>query len=487
MVREVWRDFLRGAAMLPMTEISMKRAAWGRSYISMLRKHILPPSAVGDLNQVKQYVRSITHQHRASSKSLVIEDNPKPIPIIINHTTPTGYFERPGTPISLNQPARSPSISTSVFSESFWPLSSGHEIDDDASVRGLMSPRSVKSDGGGGGTPGVSEHYDAYTRAIERGLQDTTQFRGRHLIVFVHGLLGSAWDFRLYKNKILLARHNLGLPCNDIVFLNSNSNEEDTFDDISTLADNLVSEIVEFVEMEMIRVDRLSFVCHSLGGIIARCAIEKPLMATFYDKYNTFTTFATPHLSIGVTNNRLLAMLASMYQYIDKSPCVDQLLLRDAQDKRDSFLYKQAMRTTALGHFKRVRLLAAAQDGYAGLGSALILDSGHGRLRPGSGEQSWWKCQPFPCIPNGSPQQRPDPTSPMSPMSPLPVATVDMAYDEMLSALSNTLSHMRVERYVVWFPTLVRKTDVLGRQAHIAILDDPMMLEMAGLLGKFHL
>ncbi|KAJ3005592.1 hypothetical protein HKX48_000602, partial [Thoreauomyces humboldtii] len=378
MSENVWGDFVRDAGMLPLAEVLIRRTNWARSNVTMLRKHVLPSSGIESLQQ------GVTLHHRTLNCPLVLEEQHKPIPLLIDHSAPVSYFDRPGTPVSptrVFEPGRSPSISASVFSESFgrWGTANGPLIDEDASIMGLISPRSIGSDPG---TPSASEFGDT---AGASEVPDGAQTRGRHLIVFVHGLLGSAYDFRQYRNKVILARQNLNLPAHDLVFLNSNSNEDDTFDDISALADNLVAEINEFVESERIRVGRMSFVCHSLGGIIARCAIEKSGMDAYRDTYESFTTMATPHLSVGLTSNRLLSALASLYQYLDRSPCVDQLLLRDNPDKRECLLYKLATHTSsALGSFKRVRLLAGAQDGYSALGTALILDSAHGRIRPSS-------------------------------------------------------------------------------------------------------
>ncbi|KAI9329559.1 hypothetical protein BDR26DRAFT_900185 [Obelidium mucronatum] len=70
----------------------------------------------------------------------------------------------------------------------------------------------------------------------------------KHLIVFVHGLLGSSFDFRTYRNQIISTlRCSSFEDTTDHEYLMSEVNEEQTLNDISVLADRLASEIVTYV------------------------------------------------------------------------------------------------------------------------------------------------------------------------------------------------------------------------------------------------
>ena len=68
------------------------------------------------------------------------------------------------------------------------------------------------------------------------------------------------------------------------------------------MAARLVKEIIAFCRTEspIIFVDhsptRLSFVCHSLGGLIVRKALEDPEMAPLLPKLHMFLSMACPHL-----------------------------------------------------------------------------------------------------------------------------------------------------------------------------------------------
>ncbi|KAI8826933.1 putative serine esterase-domain-containing protein [Fimicolochytrium jonesii] len=507
--KHAWDTYISGNPMVVMDRIVRKRKAWAIRTCAMFRRHVLAATAVGDYAQVKLYIEQVLSEYRSQGGLFISDEKAKPIPLLIDQTG-IGDLTRPGSPTSLIEPRRSPSISTDYFRMRGSPTP-----DENASVRGLMSPRSVRSER-------TLMFAEAEELADYRAAQD-----GKHLVVFVHGLLGSAYDFRQYRNKVINARLNMGIPADEIMFLNSDSNEEDTFDDISMLADNLVKEIMDFVESNLFRVGRLSFVCHSLGGLIARCAVEKPAMAVFRDKLDTFTTFGTPHQGIDAVDNKVLGFVANAYRYLDRSPALDQLLLRDADDKRQCLLYKLATESTALQQFRTVRLFGGAQDGYAGLASALMVErprsnGGLDNSRSSvvnelsqAGDQGWlWtRCAPIcvalPCVPLGSGQHLSPVLSPLtSPLSPAPapfgsfssstthgdtqqqdspLQSNEIACAEMLVGLTRALAATQAERYVAWFPALANRRDLLGRLAHVAFLEDPMFLEVAAVLANFHL
>ena len=68
------------------------------------------------------------------------------------------------------------------------------------------------------------------------------------------------------------------------------------------MAARLVKEVITFCRTEapIIFLDhsptRLSFICHSLGGLIVRKALEDPEMAPLLPKLHMFLSMACPHL-----------------------------------------------------------------------------------------------------------------------------------------------------------------------------------------------
>ncbi|KAJ3019175.1 UNVERIFIED_CONTAM: hypothetical protein HDU68_010799 [Siphonaria sp. JEL0065] len=233
----------------------------------------------------------------------------------------------------------------------------------------------------------------------------------------------------------------------------SEVNEEHTLNDISVLADRLASEIVTHVREKKIFVEKLSFVCHSLGGLIARCAIQTETMNPFREKFETFISLATPHLSLYFHNNSLVGSALKLYQFVGKSKCIDQLNLKDISgDPRSSLLYKLAMgEENGLYKFKHVKFFGSPQDGYVPITSSLLNVSD---LKARQGEDS----------------------------------DVSAMIDTVLEMAEKLSSIPSLEKFSVQFGTLFATNfDVLGRKAHIAMLTEPALMEMLVLLNNAHI
>ncbi|KAI9336432.1 putative serine esterase-domain-containing protein [Zopfochytrium polystomum] len=341
-----------------------------------------------------------------------------------------------------------------------------------------------------------------------------------HLVVFVHGLLGSAFDLRQYRNRSAFWRHWMNIPDTACEFMISSANEDDTFADIEVLADRLVGEIMTFIEEQSIYVERLSFVCHSLGGVIARCAVSKAAMEPFWPKLYSFTSLASPHLSLALHNNSLLNSFIGFYQVIDKSKCLDQLYMKDHHDPRQTLLYRlSCLREGGLGHFKFVRLLASPQDGYVNAGSALAV---------GEGRPKRWT-SPMSC--RSEDEEVDFESSPTDVMdfvggNPSAPAQTRRIYQEMVAnfeaqlasglvgastsssttmptaATASTITTTtpaaaagsaaqvtKVEKFLVLFGSVHRSSgwDVVRRRGHVAMLEDSAFIEMLVFINKLHL
>ncbi|XP_049819128.1 protein FAM135A isoform X3 [Aethina tumida] len=189
---------------------------------------------------------------------------------------------------------------------------------------------------------------------------------GMHLIVCVHGLDGNSADLRLVKTYL-----ELGLPGAYLDFLMSERNQGDTFSDFDTMTDRLVSEILHYLDTSSIRPTRISFVGHSLGNIIIRSALTRPQMKFLLPRLHTFLSLSGPHLGTLYNSSGLVNMGMWFMQKWKKSGSLLQLCLKDATDSRQSFLYRLSQRST-LHHFKNILLCGSGQDRYVPLHSARI-------------------------------------------------------------------------------------------------------------------
>ncbi|KAJ6635761.1 Protein FAM135A [Pseudolycoriella hygida] len=189
---------------------------------------------------------------------------------------------------------------------------------------------------------------------------------GMHLIICVHGLDGNSADLRLVRTYL-----ELGLPGMHLEFLMSERNQGDTFSDFDTMTDRLVHEILCHIETYGLNPTRISFVAHSLGTIIVRSALARPQMRMLLPKLYTFLSLSGPHLGTLYNNSGLVNMGMWFMQKWKKSGSLLQLCLRDSADLRQSFLYRLSQRST-LHQFKNVLLCGSSQDRYVPSHSARL-------------------------------------------------------------------------------------------------------------------
>ncbi|XP_060056990.1 protein FAM135B [Erinaceus europaeus] len=195
----------------------------------------------------------------------------------------------------------------------------------------------------------------------EENLED-----GIHLVVCVHGLDGNSADLRLVKTFI-----ELGLPGGKLDFLMSEKNQMDTFADFDTMTDRLLDEIIQHIQLYNLSISRISFIGHSLGNIIIRSVLTRPRFRYYLRKLHTFLSLSGPHLGTLYNNSTLVSTGLWLMQKLKKSGSLLQLTFRDNADLRKCFLY-QLSQKTGLQYFKNVVLVASPQDRYVPFHSARI-------------------------------------------------------------------------------------------------------------------
>ncbi|KAL0114103.1 hypothetical protein PUN28_011430 [Cardiocondyla obscurior] len=189
---------------------------------------------------------------------------------------------------------------------------------------------------------------------------------GAHLIICVHGLDGNAADLRLVKTYL-----ELGLPGAHLDFLMSERNQGDTFSDFETMTDRLVSEILYHIETSGLNPKKVSFIGHSLGTIIIRSALTRPQLRPLLPRLHTFLSLSGPHLGTLYNTSGLVNAGMWFMQKWKKSGSLLQLAMKDASDVRRSFMFRLSQKSN-LQKFKHVLLCGSAQDRYVPLHSARI-------------------------------------------------------------------------------------------------------------------
>ncbi|XP_047461496.1 protein FAM135B [Mugil cephalus] len=189
---------------------------------------------------------------------------------------------------------------------------------------------------------------------------------GIHLVVCVHGLDGNSADLRLVKTFI-----ELGLPGSRLDFLMSERNQADTFADFDTMTDRLLDEIIQHIQLYNLTIGRISFIGHSLGNVIIRSVLTRPRFRCYLPKLHTFLSLSGPHLGTLYNNSTLVSTGLWLMQKLKKSGSLLQLTFRDHVDPRKTFLYLLSQKP-GLQFFKNVVLVASPQDRYVPFHSARI-------------------------------------------------------------------------------------------------------------------
>ncbi|CAO2163185.1 unnamed protein product [Urochloa humidicola] len=145
-----------------------------------------------------------------------------------------------------------------------------------------------------------------------------------HLVIMVNGLVGSAEDWKFAAEQFVRR-----MPDKVIVHRSQCNSATQTFDGVDLMGERLANEVLSVVEQRS-GVKKISFVAHSLGGLVARYAIGR-----LYEPYNrnmsseksgdgvenlegliaglepmNFITFASPHL--GSSGNKQLPFLCGL-------------------------------------------------------------------------------------------------------------------------------------------------------------------------------
>ncbi|KAL0651137.1 hypothetical protein Bca4012_093828 [Brassica carinata] len=182
------------------------------------------------------------------------------------------------------------------------------EVEEDSKI-----PRIVKEDGHGGSDltkKKKKKYWMGCLRAEsdESGNVDlSVEFPGEraeptHLVVMVNGLIGSAQNWR-FAAKQMLKKY----PQDLIVHCSRRNHSTQTFDGVDVMGQRLAEEVRTVIKRHP-SLQKISFVGHSLGGLIARYAVaclyeqespqnsEEPKERIAGLEPVCFITSATPHL-----------------------------------------------------------------------------------------------------------------------------------------------------------------------------------------------
>jgi pimeloyl-ACP methyl ester carboxylesterase len=180
-----------------------------------------------------------------------------------------------------------------------------------------------------------------------------------------HGFQGSSFDMRTFKNIISLA-----LP--EALFLCSSANEEAlTEGNIFEMGERLAEEVSQFIRESCpgANLGRLTFIGHSLGGLIIRAAL--PHLERFKDKMHGYLSLCSPHLGYMYKSSKLFNAGMWILKKWKKSTSLTQLSMTDHKDLERTALFELS-KTPGFGWFKNIVFVSSFQDQYAPFDSARV-------------------------------------------------------------------------------------------------------------------
>ncbi|CAD8069313.1 unnamed protein product [Paramecium primaurelia] len=253
--------------------------------------------------------------------------------------------------------------------------------------------------------------------------------KGLHLFVFVHGYQGNSYDMRLWRN-------NMAIRYPDHLTLLSKCNEDNTDQDILVMGEKLALEVKRWIKewCPKDNFSKLSFLGHSLGGIIIRAAL--PHLSKYKDKMFTYLSLGSPHLSYTLSSSKVVDTGLWFIRKWKKCICLNQLTLNDSSNPLETCLYKLSS-YEGLGWFTNIALMSSYQDTYSPFESARI--------------------------------QRPKGNS-----------KDVMIINKMIDNIMKNLSNQKIDRLDVNYELVGRSLDtMIGRAAHIAFIDNSALIKLS--------
>lgn len=258
------------------------------------------------------------------------------------------------------------------------------------------------------------------------------QGRGVHAVVLVHGFQGNACDMNLIRNNFALAYPRALYVCSCV-------NEDDMDIGMEEMGQRLAEEVQQFVSTVVPAepgLERLSFITHSAGGVIVRCAL--PHLREFHAKLWTFMSLAAPHLGYMRGASTLFKTGLWVVKKFRRSRCLEELSMTDSPELTDCLIWRLS-KTPGLEYFMNVVLVSSVQDGYAPLESARI---------------------ELPCSSSGD-------------------GSLGSTYQAMVRNILGRVNPGRVIRLEVNFCLGDLGLDaVTGRAAHIQLIDNQLLLRL---------
>lgn len=237
------------------------------------------------------------------------------------------------------------------------------------SSQAILASTSSKPNSDGSTLP-----YNADSIYDEEG-EDTAsaKFKGPHIIFLQHGFKGCAYDMRLLRNAITAM-----FPDNTQVYA-AEANEKESEESIELMGQRLAIEVHQYIksrEPKMLKDPlrgRVSFIGHSVGGLIIRKALESEILKPLLCKLHLYMSLASPHLGTLYADSQLVSTGMWALFKLQKAAVLRELALDDVRrdDMTKSLLYRLSENGMFM-YFKWVVFASSPKDQYVPQYSARV-------------------------------------------------------------------------------------------------------------------
>lgn len=197
-----------------------------------------------------------------------------------------------------------------------------------------------------------------------------------HIVFLVHGFKGRARDMQRLSNILALRCPKI----RPVIITSIEKYAEDPKFDIKELGKLLSQEVEQEISenWEGYEEIKISFIGHSLGGLLIRSALQE--LEHYKDNFQTLMTLGTPHWGYMHSSSSLVSLGIKIYDRMVDDKLLHQLKLSDAKNTKDTRIYKLS-KAPQIGYFKQVLIFGSDQDTFASIETSLIKESSRMKKR----------------------------------------------------------------------------------------------------------
>ena len=156
-----------------------------------------------------------------------------------------------------------------------------------------------------------------------------------HIVFILHGFKANPQDMKKVMDLITLTYPHV--KCVLLHKCYSNAVQS-----LSYLAEEILVNLKSIEQQSKGQsIQRISFIAHSIGGLVFRLAITESSLSSYQSYFHLFLSLNVPHLGL-MFANLTTEVGARLIQKFTESIQMSELLLRDHKDLRQTTIYKLA-------------------------------------------------------------------------------------------------------------------------------------------------